>query len=123
MSNSKTLFFVNNANSGLLNLTLDSIHKILSPKTYSCNLCSITHGYFGELKAWKDFTEQCNYTIEYFHKDEWKELYPEFNNKTRNQFPAVYICSNGGLKEIISSEALQGMQLNDLISKVNALKL
>ena len=40
------LIFVYRANSGPTSLALDFIHKIVSPKTYSCNLCNVTYGNF-----------------------------------------------------------------------------
>lgn len=119
----KTLFFVYNANSGLIHSAFDVLHKLVSPDTYSCNLCAITHGYLGEKKAWKTFVDQLEYTIEYFHKDEWIELYPEFNSKKENPFPAIYICSNGSLKALISSNDLKHMALEDLKEALKNLKL
>ena len=118
----RTLFFVYNANSGLLNSAFDSLHKLFSPQTYSCHLCAITHGYFGAKKEWEQCVKELEYAVEYFHKDEWIELYPEFKNKKDKKFPAVYICSNGGNKEILSAEQLEEMNLADLIKVLKELK-
>jgi hypothetical protein len=38
------LLFVYNADSGLAAALFDSAHKLLSPQTYACNLCALTHG-------------------------------------------------------------------------------
>ena len=38
------LLFVYNADTGLFNTVADAAHKILSPSTYSCNLCKVTYG-------------------------------------------------------------------------------
>ncbi|NJM95354.1 MAG: GTPase, partial [Acaryochloridaceae cyanobacterium CSU_5_19] len=40
------LIFVYNANSGGINTALDIAHKLLSPSTYRCNLCRLTHDTF-----------------------------------------------------------------------------
>ena len=45
-----TLLFVYNAKSGIANVLVDISHKLLSPETYSCNLCVITHNTFIENK-------------------------------------------------------------------------
>ncbi len=118
----RTLFFVYNANSGVLNSALDSMHKLLSPQTYKCSLCTITHGYFGAKKEWEIGITQLNYAIEYFHKDEWVELYPEFKKRRDQQFPSIYMCFNSGVKEILSAKQLEGMTLIDLIDILKNLK-
>ncbi|THD68892.1 hypothetical protein E7Z59_00755 [Robertkochia marina] len=38
------LVFVYNAGKGWFNAFTDSIHKVVSPRTYPCDLCSLTHG-------------------------------------------------------------------------------
>ena len=47
------LIFIYNANSGKHNALLDTMHKIVSPNTYNCNLCDITFGLFTENKTWR----------------------------------------------------------------------
>ena len=42
------LLFVYNVNSGKLNILFGIVHKIISPSTYTCELCSLTHGVFSE---------------------------------------------------------------------------
>ncbi len=42
------LIFVYNADSGKLNVLFDVGHKIVSPGTYKCDLCTLTHGTFTE---------------------------------------------------------------------------
>ena len=39
------LIFIYNAQKGRLNSLIDYIHKTVSPGTYSCNLCAITHNF------------------------------------------------------------------------------
>jgi len=40
------LILVNNAKNGVFNKAIDFAHKIVSPQTYECSLCSITYGNF-----------------------------------------------------------------------------
>lgn len=70
-TNSKTeLVFIYNADSGLVSAVLDSAHKLISPSTYQCELCSITHGLFGEREAWRKFRESFDGIMTFLHRDE-----------------------------------------------------
>ena len=71
----KYLVFVYNADSGLFNTVTDIAHKIISPSTYSCNLCSLTHSYFTVRKEWTDFLSTLDVDLEFLHKDELKNKY------------------------------------------------
>ena len=70
-----SLVFVYNADSGLFNTVTDIAHKILSPKTYSCNLCAITHSYFSVKQQWADFLEELDVNCEFLHRDEFVQQY------------------------------------------------
>jgi hypothetical protein len=54
------LIFVYNADSGGLNTLFDIAHKVVSPETYSCSLCMLTHGVLSERTAWKLTAETLN---------------------------------------------------------------
>lgn len=69
------LIFVYNADGGVFNLLSDVAHKILSPETYSCNLCSITHTNFGMKKEWKQYLESLGNLLEFLHADEFRTEY------------------------------------------------
>ncbi len=69
------LIFVYNANSGKLNTLFDIAHKLLSPETYQCDLCSLTHEALSEKKAWKEFRERTGLEMEFLHKDEFEKLH------------------------------------------------
>ncbi len=68
------IIFVYNADSGLFNTLSDFAHKMISPKTYSCNLCAITHP-FRMSKDWKAFIESLAVEIEFLHRDELDKKY------------------------------------------------
>ncbi|MDQ3685478.1 MAG: hypothetical protein M3430_07725 [Acidobacteriota bacterium] len=70
-----TLIFVYNADGGLFNALTDIAHKIFSPRTYSCNLCALTHSNFGVRKEWKRFMESLDRPVEFLHADELKARY------------------------------------------------
>ncbi len=70
-----TLVFVYNAESGLFNTLSDVAHKILSPETYACNLCALTHTPFGMRREWKRFLESLDARLEFLHADELRDRY------------------------------------------------
>ncbi|NTU58341.1 MAG: GTPase [Chlorobiaceae bacterium] len=72
---STTLIFVYNADSGPVSGLLDLGHKILSPSTYQCSLCSLTHGPFTEKEAWKEFRQSVGMPMEFLHRDEFESKY------------------------------------------------
>lgn len=70
------ILFVYNADSGRVNAWMDIGHKLISPQTYSCNLCSITHGVFSERGEWKKYRENSAIELAFLHRDEFEKQYP-----------------------------------------------
>ena len=105
------IIFIYNANSGKVNTLLDIGHKILSPATYSCNLCSITHGIFSEREAWKQYRLQSNHELEFLHKDEFENKY---NYKQELTYPVILTENeNGNLDVLVSTEEINRAQTID----------
>lgn len=105
----KKLIFIYNANSGTANTLLDSVQKVLSPKTYDCNLCDITFGAFTEKKEWKDFRKRSNIEMVFLHKDEFLKQYrskwlPKYD------FPIVLSEENEGLQIFMITEDLNAIE-------------
>ena len=69
------LLFIYNADSGKLNALFDIGHKIVNPESYSCNLCSLTHGTFAERKEWKRFKESTSLDLVFLHRDEFEKQF------------------------------------------------
>ncbi|WP_353779748.1 GTPase [Winogradskyella sp. 3972H.M.0a.05] len=110
------LIFVYNANSGKLNALLDSGHKLFSPNTYKCQLCAITHGTFSEKKQWKQFRENTNLDMEFYHIDEFEAQYPDANFK----FPIILKEELGKLTTVVSSEDFKDIEdIEALINRIN----
>ena len=96
------LIFVYNADSGLLNAVLDSAHKLLSPSTYSCSLCALTYHTFGEKTLWKKFRKESSLEMDFLHKDEFENRYPNQNHKL-----PVILCEEGsGFTTIMTQKEL-----------------
>ncbi len=114
------LIFVYNADSGVRNALLDSVHKVLSPSTYECNLCDITYGLFSEKVNWKEFRLQFPMEMEFLHRDEFVKDYASKFGKNFT-FPIVLGDHLGELEVIINTEELNQLgaagELIDLIKK------
>lgn len=108
----KKLIFVYNANSGTLNTLLDIGHKLLSPSTYNCQLCSLTHGALAEKKQWKEFRESFPHDLIFLHKDEFEEEYQQ-----SFIYPVVLEDVEGEIKERIAYTTFADLnELEELIS-------
>ena len=103
------LIFVYNAFSGKHNAVLDALHKLVSPKSYACNLCEITHGVFSENKAWKKFRQASEVEMEFLHFNEFQKKYAsKFGYKYT--FPIVLWEDEGEMGVFISTEELEEMK-------------
>ena len=101
-----TLVFVYNASSGLANTLLDIGHKIVSPQTYSCNLCALTHSTFSMRDEWKQFVAQLNCPIEFLHRDELDEQY----GLRDAPLPAIFLKTETGLRPWIGQGEINRCQ-------------
>ncbi len=114
--NPKSLIFIYNANSGLRNGVMDIAHKLISPSSYECSLCNLTHGIFKEQKLWKSFREGSDIEMEFLHKDEFERQYAsKFGYKFT--FPVILSAEKNGLQLLVSTEELNGLvKLEELIA-------
>lgn len=71
-----TWVFVYAADSGWGNAVVDSIHKLVSPATYACDLCRITHGTFGRKAEWTAALARLGGEQQFLHRDEFRQRYP-----------------------------------------------
>ena len=105
----KNLIFVYNADSGKFNALRDSLHKLISPATYDCRLCELTHGFFAEKSQWSEFLKETAFKAEFLHKDEFTSRFKKFSD---HSLPAVFEQREEGLECIINSCDFKN--LNDL---------
>ena len=110
------LLFVYNANSGKFNALFDSVHKIVSPKTYECPLCNITYGMATENKLWKKFRKESDIEMEFLHKNEFLKTYAsKFGHKFT--FPIVLIPTQGELEVCISTDEINKLKTAEELIK------
>jgi hypothetical protein len=111
----KQLIFVYNARGEMFSQVADYLHKMFSPKSYACSLCSLTHTNFGAKSDWKEFINTLDVEVEYFHKNDFYRKYPTF---FRKQYPAVFLKEEFGEPYAIINHS----ELNE-ISNLEDLKL
>ena len=118
----KKLIFIYNADTGLFNTVSDFAHKIISPNTYACSLCQITHGNFGMKKEWKTFIEKLPYDMQFLHKDEALIQYTNLKNEL---FPMILMAQDNGEQSILlnaeelAKKATLTALINGLSEKLN----
>ncbi len=107
------LLFVYNADSGPINTLFDIAHKVISPSTYQCDLCFLTHGTFAEKDAWKAFRKTTNLNLEFLHKDQFEECYG-----LSFSYPLILEKADG-LSVFLSAESIsQISSVADLITRI-----
>ncbi len=103
------LVFVYNADSGVFNTLSDIAHKLFSPHTYACNLCNLTHGYFTERKAWREFLSGLDVELRFLHRDEFVRQAGE----SYHEFPAIYAEEAGSYQLWMGSEQINRITSTD----------
>ena len=104
----RKLIFVYNAGSGLFNSLGDSVHKLVSPETYECNLCRLTYGLTSMRDEWREFVESLDMKVEFLHKD---EVLDEMKGK---ELPAVFL-DDGKVRLLVSAKELnKAKSIDDL---------
>ena len=95
----KTLLFVYNADSGVLNSIKDGIIKITDPEGYECRLCALTFGLATMKGAWRKFVKSLPVESRFLHRDEFIDKYGD-----EATLPATFVEEGGELTLLISSD-------------------
>ncbi|MCI0743987.1 MAG: hypothetical protein L0Y58_01150 [Verrucomicrobia subdivision 3 bacterium] len=105
------VILVYNADDGLFNALSDWAHKLFSPATHQCHLCRYTIGLSGMRFPWKEFLESLGCPLLFFHRPDFRELYPNLNVR----FPVILVEVGGeptvllSASEIAKSGSLDGL--------------
>jgi hypothetical protein len=110
------VIFVYAVDGGLFNTLTHYVHKVVSPKTYPCNLCALTNDMLGMKREWAQFIRELGVKTEFLHRNEFIERYPA----AKQSFPSVFISTGGAEpKELVTSTELNACHdLAGLISLV-----
>ena len=114
-----TLVFVWNADAGWQHALMDSLHKVISPQTYSCKLCQLTHGITGPKAQWTKFLEAIQNPVEFYHRDQFPGT-PIAEQLPDLELPVVLICTSEKWQILLSRSEI--MQFKDLEALLIELK-
>lgn len=113
------LIFVYNADKGWAAGLLDGAHKVLSPATYSCGLCTLTHGAFRERSAWRNFRMSHPLPMEFLYRTEFLRKYGS-HFPSKPPFPVILGEGENGLRLLLGPTEINGMV--DVEALINALE-
>jgi hypothetical protein len=97
-----SLIFVYALDGGLFNGVTHYAHKVISPKTYPCNLCAVTNNMLGTKREWAQFISKLGIKTEFLHRDEFRQSHP---TAQQDSFPAVFRSTGDGDPEILITSA------------------
>jgi hypothetical protein len=107
------LVFIYNANSGFTKGPINSLHKLISPKTYLCDLCRLTHSAFGIKNEWNEFLEKLPIEKVFLHKNEAAKKF-----SAKFQLPCICVEKDTVLKKIISAAELKNSNALEIQKKI-----
>lgn len=111
------LIFVYNSDGNLFALAGDTVRKLVSPKTYPCNLCKITYPTILMDSEWKKFIASLPYQTIFLHRDEFQKQYP---NQKDIPLPALFKEDGAGISLLIPRDEInKAHNVQDLIKIVN----
>lgn len=109
-----TLVFVYNARSDLFSRAADFAHKFISPHTYSCGLCNLTHGHFGMHREWAHFIQNLPVQVRFLYKDQAED-------RPQEDLPQVWLYRKVDQIVLIGADELNALPslsaLMDLIGR------
>ncbi|TGE04942.1 hypothetical protein [Hymenobacter fodinae] len=113
------LLFVYNADAGLINGFLDTVHKLVSPSTYACSLCALTYGAATMRPEWREFLKHLPARATFLHRNELVEQYQEL---AQVALPAVFRRQSGlAWHPFLTAAELQAVpELPQLIQLIQA---
>ncbi|MFM9936226.1 MAG: hypothetical protein ACKVOL_08510 [Novosphingobium sp.] len=107
------LIFIYNADGGLVQMVLDSLHKTLSPSTYPCSLCAITYGSLRMDPKWRKWLQALSIPAVFQHKDDTPHKHITL--------PAVLRERGGEIEILIDAPTLDNLEsLDALIAMMEA---
>lgn len=110
------LIFIYNADGGIVQGLLDTVHKTLSPATYACSLCAITYGALRMDPKWRRWLQALPMPAVFLHKDDVARAVPGLTEA----LPVVLTERAGRREVLLSSERLN--ELIDIHALIAALE-
>ncbi len=119
MRNNCTIIFVYNEVGNAFSIVSGYVHKMISSKTYHCNLCKITHHNFGMRNEWKSFINKLPFKFGFLNKDQFGEKYKNFITS----FPVILVKKNNELHLLASSNEIDACTSTGDLKKLLLSKL
>ena len=112
----KTIYFIYNADGGLLNEIKYWIGKNLLKKQTPCELCDISHGKIFVRSQWSQLIKELkkDYRVEVLHRNEIPKGILEKNYG----FPCVIGETENDLTEIINSTSFSGLRKTEGVKEL-----
>ncbi|WP_240905518.1 hypothetical protein [Thiorhodococcus mannitoliphagus] len=111
------LIFVYKADADPFSRLTDAAHKIISPQTYSCDLCLLTHGWLRERSAWRAFIQALPLACEFLHRDQLEARFPH----VAVELPVVLRLTDAAPSVCLDAAAIRGCaSLEDLMDLLSA---
>lgn len=118
------LILVYNADSGVVSLLKDAVHRTFFPSTYQCNLCTLTYGRFSVKNEWRSFIEQLQMPYEFLHRDEFYqklEAHPDHLGDV--EFPAIFLNREDKIQILVNHEEINNCKTLDQLMQLITQKL
>ena len=112
----KTIYFIYNADGGLLNEIKYWINKNLLRKQIACELCDISHSKIFVRSEWLQFIKELkrDYNVDVLHRNEIPKKILEKNYG----FPCVIGETENDLIEIVNSISFSGFRKNEGVKEL-----
>jgi hypothetical protein len=118
------LILVYNADSGVVSLLKDAVHRTFFPSTYQCNLCALTYGRFSVKNEWHSFIERLQMPYEFLHRDEFYqklEAHPDHLGDV--EFPAIFLNREDKIQILVNREEINNCKTLDQLMQLITQKL
>ena len=101
------LIFIYNADGGIVQGIMDSIHKTMSPSTYPCSLCAITYGAFTMDRRWRAWLKALPMPSLFYHKDDspYRDV----------ALPVVLVERRGQVEPLVPADRLNALDSVDAL--------
>jgi hypothetical protein len=111
------LIFVYNANAGLVAGFMDSVHKIVAPDSYACDLCAITYGLTRMDPRWKAWLKAQPFDAVFHHRPDFRAAYPHIDVA----LPTILTDRGGRIDTLVAAKDFGGIESVDaLIALIEA---
>ena len=101
------LIFIYNADGGIAQGIMDSVHKTLSPSTYPCSLCAFTYGAFTMDRRWRAWLKALPVPSLFYHKDDspYRDV----------ALPVVLVDRGGQIEPLVPADRLNTLDSVDAL--------